>query len=198
MLPPDALESRRRQWRRSPGRVLLVALLVVAALFLAWRVVVIGSLEAHFGSGYDDRRFDKLETKFEHGQVAFAEADARMREVLAAHPQAERISWIPALICVREAGRAEACTPTTPQDQATYEGLPGVDVVVHQSKDAGRVFFRCYGDDPPRYTIMHASDGTDVTTYAEDRGFRSTRSLKPGWAVLGPIPDLDREDDQWQ
>jgi hypothetical protein len=82
----------------------------MAALFLAWRVVVFGALEAHFGSGYDDRRFDKLETQFDHRQAAFAKADARMRELLAAHPQAERIDWSQALICGRDAGRAEACS----------------------------------------------------------------------------------------
>ncbi|WP_399094877.1 hypothetical protein ACGH2B_26455 [Streptomyces sp. BBFR2] len=69
---------------------------------------------------------------------------------------------------------------------------------MRQSKDDGRTFFRFYGDDPPRYTIMHAPDGTDAAAYAEDRGFRSTRSLKPGWTALGPIPDIDREDDQWE
>ncbi len=177
---------------------MLVTLIVVAALILAWRVVVFGALEAHFGSGFDDRRFDKLETEFDHRQTAFAQADARMRELAAAHPQAERIAWSLALICVRDAGRAEACKPTTPRDQAAYEALPGVDVIVHQSKDDGRTFFRFYGDDPPRYTIMHASDGTDVAVYAKDHGFRSTRSLKPGWVILGPITDVDREDDQWQ
>jgi hypothetical protein len=190
--------KKRVIWLPSALLVLLVTLIVVAALFLAWRVVVFGALEAHFGSGYDDRRFDKLETQFDHRQAPFAKADARMRELLAAHPQAERIGWSQALICVRDAGRDEACKPTTPQDQATYEALRGVDVIVHQSKDDGRTFFRFYGDDPPRYTIMHVSDGTDVAAYAKDRGFRSTRSLKPGWALLGPIPDEDREDEQWQ
>ncbi|GAA2310813.1 hypothetical protein OKJ48_06735 [Streptomyces kunmingensis] len=198
MVPSEALESQRRRWRRSPGRVLLVTLIVVAVLFLAWRVVVLGALEAQFGSGYDDRRFSKLEKQFDSRQAAFAEADARMRELLAAHPRAERIGWSQALICVRDAGQAASCKPTTPEDQATYEALPGVDVIVHQAKDAGRTFFRFYGDDPPRYTIMHASDSTDVAAYAEDRGFRSTRSLKPGWTILGPIPDVDREDDQWE
>ncbi|MET9290797.1 hypothetical protein [Streptomyces sp. NPDC003077] len=200
MVRSDALdESQRRRWRRSPGRVLLVTLMIVAALFLAWRVVVFGMLEVHFGSGYDARRFDELETRFDHGQAAFAKADARMRGLVAAHPKAERITWIPALICVREAGRAETCEPTTPEDKAAYDALPGTDVIVHQAKDPGRTFFRFYGNDPPRYTIIHASDSTDgMAAYAEDRGFRSTRSLKPGWAILGPIPDVDREDDQWQ
>ncbi|MFF5251351.1 hypothetical protein ACFY4K_04725 [Streptomyces leeuwenhoekii] len=198
MARSDAPELERRLRRRSPGRIVLVTLIVVAALILAWRVVVLGALEAHFGSGFDDRRFDELETEFDHRQPAFAQAGARMRELAAAHPQAERIAWSLALICVRDAGRAEACKPTTPRDRATYETLPGVDVIVHQSKDAGRTFFRFYGDDPPRYTIMHASDGTDVAAYAKDHGFRSTRPLKPGWVILGPIPDVDREDDQWQ
>jgi hypothetical protein len=187
-----------RGWWRSPGRILLVTLIVVATLFLAWRVAVFGALEAHFGSGYDDRRFDKLETQFDHRQAAFTKADARMRELVAGHPQAERIGWSLALICVRDAAQAESCKPTTPEDQATYAALRGVDAIVHQSKDKGRTFFRFYGDDPPRYTIMHISDGTDVEAYAEDRGFRSSRALGPGWALLGPIPDLDREDEQWQ
>jgi hypothetical protein len=194
----DAPEPERRLRRRSPGRIVLVTLIVVTALILAWRVVVLGALEAHFGSGFDDRRFDDLETAFDHRQPAFARADARMRELAAAHPRARRIAWSLGLICVRDAGRAEACEPTTPRDQAAYKDLPGVDVIVRQTKDAGRTFFRFYGDDPPRYTIMHASDGTDVAAYAEDHGFRSTRSLKPGWAILGPISDVDREEDQWR
>ncbi|MHC5257578.1 hypothetical protein ACYSUO_06820 [Streptomyces sp. UC4497] len=198
MARSDALELERRRRRRSPGRVLLVTLIVVAALFLAWRVVVIGVLEAHFGSGFDDRRFDKLETEFDRREAAFAKADARMRALVAAHPRAERITWIPEVICVRDTGRPEACRPTTRQDRAAYGALWGVDVIVHQSKDKGRTFFRFYGNDPPRYTIMHASEGTDAESYAEDHGFRSTRSLKPGWTILGPIEDLDREDAQWQ
>jgi hypothetical protein len=198
VIPSDAVASQRRGGRRSPGRVLLVTLIAVATLFLASRVAVVLSLVTHFSSGYDDRQFDKLETQFDHRQAAFAKADARMRELAAAHPQAERIAWTLALICVRDAGQAEACKPTTPEDQATFAALRGADVIVHQAKDDGRAFFRFYGDDPPRYTIMHAPDGTDVKAYAEDRGFRGSRALKPGWAILGPIPDEDREDEQWQ
>ncbi|MFC6019833.1 hypothetical protein ACFP2T_26965 [Plantactinospora solaniradicis] len=190
--------SQRRRWWHSPGRVLLVTLIVVATLFLAGRVAVVGSLEYHFGAGFDDRRFDELETEFDRGQAAFVKAEARMRELAAAHSQAERIGWSLMLICVRDAGRADACEPTTPDDQATFAALPGADVIVHQAKDDGRTFFRCYGDEPPRYTIMHAPDGTDVEAFAEDHGFRSSRALKPGWALLGPIPDVDREDEQWQ
>ncbi|WP_328630887.1 hypothetical protein [Streptomyces sp. NBC_00356] len=198
MVRSDALELERRRWRRSPGGVLLVALIVVAALFLAWRVVVLGLLETHFGSGYDDGRFDKLQTEFDRRSSAFAKADDRMRELAAAHPRAERITWIPAVICVRDAGRPESCKPTSAEDQATYRALWGVDVIVRQSKDKGHTFFRLYGNDPPRYTIMHASEDTDAEEYAADRDFRSTRSLKPGWTILGPIDDLDREDAQWQ
>jgi hypothetical protein len=206
--PSDTAESQRRGRRRSPVRILLVTLIVVATLVLAWRVAVIGSLEAYFGSGYDDRRFDKLETQFDHRQAAFTKADARMRELVAAHPQAERITWVLRMICVHHAGQAEGpgpgrtvygCKPTTPEDQATFAALPPYAyVIIHQAKDDGRTFFRFYHDDPPVYTIMHVRDGTDVEAYAEDRGFRSTRSLKPGWALLGPIPDVDREDEQWQ
>lgn len=181
-----------------PGRILLVTLVVVATLFLAWRVAVISSLEAYFGSGYDDRRFDKLETQFDDRQAAFTKADARMRELVAAHPQAERIGWSLAWICVRDSGQAEACKPTTPDDQATFAALRGADVIVRQAKDEGCTFFRFYGDDPPRYTIMHVPDGTDVEAFAADRGLRSSRALEPGWALLGPIPDVDREDEQWQ
>lgn len=198
MVPSDAVESQRRGWRRSPGRVLLVTLIVVATLFLAWRVAVVLSLDAHFGSGFDDRRFDKLETEFNRRQAAFTKAEARMRELVAAHPQAQRIGWSLMLICVRDAGQADACEPTTPDDKATFAALPNADVIVHQAKDDGRTFFCFYLNDPPRYTIMHASDGTDVEAYAEDRGFRSSRALEPGWALLGPIPDLDRENEQWQ
>jgi hypothetical protein len=184
--------------RRSPARILLIALIVLAALFLAFRVAVIGSLEAHFGSGFDHRRFDKLETEFDHTQAAFSSAEGRMRELVAAHPQAERIVWTRASICVRDAGRADVCQPTTPDDQATYVALPGADRIVHQAKDQERTFFCFYGEDPPRYTIMHVDDGTDVKAFAQDRGFRSNRALEAGWALLGPIPDVDREDEQWQ
>jgi hypothetical protein len=198
VVPSDAAESQRRGWWRSPGRVLLVTLIVVAMLFLAWRVAVFRSLEMHFGSGFDDRRFDELEMEFDRGQAAFTAAEARMRELVAAHPQAERIGWTLMLICVRDAGQAKACEPTNPADRATFAALPNANVIVHQAKDDGRTFFRFYGNDPPRYTIMHAPDGTDVEAFAEDRGFRSSRALEPGWALLGPIPDEDREAEQWQ
>lgn len=187
----------RRRWLRSPIGVLVVVLLVGAGLFLAWRVVVFGSLELHFGSGYDKKRFDKLEHRFEQGQEAYARADARMRELAAAHPQAERISWSRPWICVREPGRADDCKPATPEDEATYLALGGVDVIVHQAKDAGRTFFRFYGEEPPRYTIMNAAGDPDPETYADDRGFRSTRSLTPGWTILGPIPEIDLETAQF-
>lgn len=193
--------TERRGWWRSPGRVLLVALVVEAVLFVASRVAIFVSLKYHFGAGFDDRRFDKPETGFDRGQAAFTTAEARMRELVAAHPRAERIGWILMEICVRDPGQPEvaaACEPTNPDDRATFAALPGTDVIVHQAKDDARTFFRFYGDDPPRYTIMHITDGTDVEAFAEDRGFRSSRALEPGWALLGPIPGLDREDEQWQ
>ena len=171
---------------------MLVTLIVVAALVVAWRVAVFGALELHFGSGFDKKRFDRLESEFDRSQAAFAQADARMRELVAAHPQAPRISWTRALICVRD-----ACEPATAQDKATYEALPDVNLIVHQSKDPGRTFFRLFMQDPPRYTIMHAPGDTDPAAWAKDRGFRSVRSLTPGWVILGPIPDVDRENDQW-
>ena len=184
--------------RRSPVRILLVTLIALATLFLAFRVAVIASLEVHFGSGFDHRRFDKLETEFDNTQAAFSEAEGRMRELAAAHPQAERIVWTRAWICVRDAGRAEVCQRPTPDDEAMYLALPSTDRIVRQAKDQERTFFCFYGEDPPRYTIMHAPDGTDVKAFAKDRGFRSTRSLGQGWVLLGPIPDLDRENEQWQ
>lgn len=190
--------KKRVIWLPSALLVLLVTLIVVATLFLVWRVAVVRSLEAHFGSGFDDRRFDELETEFDRRQAAFTKAEARMRELVAARPQAERIGWSLMLICVRDAGQADACEPTNPNDQATFAALSNADVIVHQAKDDGRTFFRFYGNDPPRYTIMHVPDGTDVEAFAEDRGFRSSRALEPGWALLGPIPDEDREDEQWQ
>ncbi|MCP2329422.1 hypothetical protein HDA40_007929 [Hamadaea flava] len=195
---------QRRGWWRSPGRVLLVTLLVAAILFLACGVAVFLSLDAHFGSGFDARRFDKLETEFNRRQAAFTKADARMRELVAAHPHAERIGWTMMDICVRDAGQANTdwahdCKPTNPDDQATFAALPPYAyLIIHQAKDPGRTFFRFYHEDPPVYTIMHAPDGTDAEAYAEDRGFRSSRALKPGWMLLGPIPDLGREDEQWQ
>ncbi|MFD7296411.1 hypothetical protein ACFV9W_24255 [Streptomyces sp. NPDC059897] len=194
----DSLELERRARRRSPGRILLVTLIVVAAGVLAWRVAVFAMLGWHFGSGFDERRFDKLEQRIEPRQAAFARADARMRQLAAAHPDAEVITWIQPRVCVREAGRPEECEPTTPRDQATYDALWGTDVILYQSHDKGRVFFRFYGNDPPIYTLMHAPADTDPDSYADTRGFRSTRSLSPGWTLLGPIPDEGEDDRQWQ
>ena len=182
----------QRRGRRSPGRIVLVTLIVVAALVVAWRGAVLGALELHFGSGFDKKRFDRLESEFDGSQAAFAQADARMRELVAAHPQATRISWTLALTCA-----GTACEPATAEDKATYEALPGVDVIVYQSKDSGRTFYRFFMEDPPRYTIMHAPDDTDPAAWAEEHGFRSSRPLTPGWVILGPIPDVDRENEQW-
>ncbi len=178
--------------RRSPVRIVLVTLIVVAALVVAWRVAVLGALGLHFGSGFDKKRFDRLESEFDGSQAAFAQADARMRELVAAHPRATRISWTWASICV-----GSVCEPVTAQDKAIYLALPAADKILYQSKDAGRTFFKFFNQDPPRYTIMHAPDDTDPAAWAEERGFRSSRSLTPGWVILGPIPDLDRENDQW-
>jgi hypothetical protein len=122
-----------------------------------------------------------------------------MRQLAAAHPQAQRIGWTLTGICVSEAGQADACELTTPDDRATFAALPtNTAVVVPQAKDPWRTFFRLFANHPLRYAIMHAPDGTDVKAYAEDRGFRGSKALKPGWAILGPIPDEDREDEQWQ
>ena len=183
--------------RHSPARILLVTLIVVATLVLAFWLAVFGSLKIHFGSGFDHRRFDKLETEFDNTQAAFSAAEGRMRELATSHPQAERIVWTRAWLCVRDAGRAEVCQRPTPDDEAMYLALPSTDRIVRQAKDQGHTFFCFYGEDPPRYTIMHAPDGTDVDDFADDRGFRSTRALDPGWTILGPIPDIDREVEQW-
>ncbi|MBE1489574.1 hypothetical protein [Plantactinospora soyae] len=59
----------------------------MATLFLACRVAVVGSLEYHFGAGFDDRRFDELETEFDRGQAAFIKAEARLRELVAEPPE---------------------------------------------------------------------------------------------------------------
>ncbi|WIM92696.1 hypothetical protein ACTOB_004649 [Actinoplanes oblitus] len=182
----------QRRGRRSPVRIVLVTLIVVAALVVAWRGAVLGALELHFGSGFDKKRFDRLESEFDRSPAAFTQADARMRELVAAHPQAPRVSWTRALVCV-----GDVCEHATAKDKAIYEALPDVDLIVYQSKDSGRTFFRLFMQDPPRYTIMHAPGDTDPAAWAENRGFRSIRSLTPGWVILGPIPDVDRENDQW-
>ncbi|MFI5659997.1 hypothetical protein [Streptomyces sp. NPDC051684] len=194
----DALGLERRTRRRSPGRILLVTLIVVAAGILAWRVAVLCMLGWHFGSGFDERRFDKLERQIEHRQAAFAKADARMRQLAAAHPKAEVITWIQPRICVRQPGRREECDPTTARDKATYDARWGTDVILHQSHDEDRVFFRFYGNDPPIYTLMHTPADTDADAYADPRGFRTTRSLGSGWTLLGPIPDPGQDSKQWQ
>lgn len=176
---------------------MLIAVLIVAALVLAWWVAVFWSLEAHFGSGFDARRFDRLEADFTRDRAAFEAAAARMRTLAAVHSGAERIGWSLALICVREPGRADACEPTGAADRATFGSLPNADVVVYQAKDDGLTFFGLFGNDPPRYTIVFASGDRNVERFADQRGFRSSRSLGPGWTVLGPIPDETRETEQW-
>jgi hypothetical protein len=192
--PSDTVGDRARSRGRSLVRALLLALLAVAVLVIAWEAVVFLSVRDHFRSGFDDRRFDRLEADFDRDRAAFVAAGSRMRELVAAHPDAVRIGWSLMLICDREQARpADACERTGAADQAAFRALPNVDVVVHQAKDDGKVFLRFYGNDPPRYTIMSAPGDTD----ADDRGFRSHRALESGWTMLGPIPDEDRESEQW-
>ncbi|MGN9788123.1 hypothetical protein ACTMTF_42380 [Nonomuraea sp. ZG12] len=59
------------------------------------------------GSWHSPRRvlLVKVETEFDRGQAAFTKAEARMRELVAARPQAERIGWSLMLICVRDPDR---------------------------------------------------------------------------------------------
>ncbi|MFE9839117.1 hypothetical protein ACFYP4_28870 [Streptomyces sp. NPDC005551] len=186
--------------RRSPGRVLVVTLLVVTAGYLAWRVAVLAGLEAHFGSGFDEQRFNRLQQEYDRREDAFARADARMRKLVAEHPRAERIDWSRYRTCVREPGRpSDTCTTTPPRDQKVYDALWGVSVILHQRKDEGRTFYRFYHEDPPRYTIMRAPEDTaeEAEEYADAHGFRSTRPLGPGWTILGPIDDISREEKQF-
>jgi hypothetical protein len=186
--------------KRSPGRVLVVTLLVVTAGCLAWWVAVLAGLEAHFGSGLDEQRFNRLQQEYDRHEDAFARADARMRKLIAEHPRAERIAWSQYQTCVREPGRpSDTCTTTTPPDQEVYGALWGVSVILYQSKDEGRTFYRFYHEDPPRYTIMRAPEDTaeEAEEYADAHGFRSTRTLGPGWTILGPIDDVGREEKQF-
>jgi hypothetical protein len=201
MAHSDATDPiQRRRW--PPGRMLpiLYSVLVVATvLALAWYLLLSSSFSAHFGSDLDDRRFDELETEFERDHAAFLAAEKRMRELVAAHPDAARIGWSLSLICVRDPNPTtdDACDETGTADQALFEALPDVDVVVHQGKDDGLLFFRFFANDPPDYTIMLSSRDVDPLAFANDRGFRAARELEPGWAILGPIEDIDRADEQW-
>ncbi|MGW5614502.1 hypothetical protein [Streptomyces sp. NPDC003877] len=186
--------------RRSPGRILVATLLVVTAGYLAWRVAVLMGLAAYFGAGLDEQRFNRLQQEYDRREDAFARADARMRELIAQHPRAERIDWSGYRTCVREPGRPSAiCATTPPRDQKVYDALWGVSVILYQSKDQGRTFYRFYHEDPPRYTIMRAPEDTaaEAEEYADAHGFRSTRTLGPGWTILGPIDDIDREEKQF-
>lgn len=54
--------------RRSPGRILVVTLLVVTAGYLAWRVAVLAGLEAYFGGGFDEQRFNRLQQEAEEAE----------------------------------------------------------------------------------------------------------------------------------
>jgi hypothetical protein len=69
VFPSDPAASQQPGGRRSPGRVLLIKLIVVATLFLARPIAAVLSLVTHFSSGSDDRRFDELETEFDRGQA---------------------------------------------------------------------------------------------------------------------------------
>jgi hypothetical protein len=96
----------------------------VTAGYLAWRVAVLAGLEAHFGSGFDEQRFNRLQQEYDRREDAFARADARMRKLTAEHPRAERIDWSGYRTCVREPGRpSDTCTTTPPRDQKVYDAL---------------------------------------------------------------------------
>ncbi|MEV4254260.1 hypothetical protein AB0J52_13995 [Spirillospora sp. NPDC049652] len=178
---------------------LLGALAAGAAFVVTHRAAVGRSVEDYVNGRFDARRFDKLEKRFDDTRAAFVKAEARMRELAAARPHAEQVVWSGTLVCTREGGRPLLgdCKPTSPADRATFAALPSADRIVYQVKDPGRVFFRFYGEDPPRYTIMRAAEGTNLKAYAKERGFRTRRALEPGWTILGPISDVARETEQW-
>ena len=199
MDPSDIAEPQR--WWRSPARILLIALLVAIVLILGRWAAAFFALGAQFGWGYDQRQFDDLEAAFERDPSVFAAVDAQMREYVDEHPDAVRISWSGERFCAYEPGEnpvTAECEPADKSDQAAYEALPAASSVVSQAKDPGRIFFTFNQNDPPMYRIMRASEDFDVEAYADERGFRATRELTPGWTILGPISDEDLEDQQWE
>jgi hypothetical protein len=198
VVPSDGGPSTGGRPRRGWAvRVTLVAALVAAALVIAWASAVWDAFEANFGSGFDERRFDALEAGFDDDPAAFTAVATRMQELVAVHPGATRIGWSLNHVCVRSSTGEDTCEDTGAADQALFERLPSTDVVVHHAKDPGRTFFCFFGDDPPRYTVMYAPGDGDPQRFADDRGFRRTREVGPGWTLLGPIPDMRRETEQW-
>ncbi|MBO0921984.1 hypothetical protein J1G42_14250 [Cellulomonas sp. zg-ZUI222] len=178
-------------------RVALVAVLVVVALATAVAYLAFDALEANLGSGVDERRLDALETGFEHDPAAFERAAARMQELVAEHPGAAEIAWTLALVCARSSTGDDVCEDAGAADRALFARLPrNAYLVEHQAKDPGRTFFRFFLEDPPTYTVMYAPGDADPQRFADDRGFRAHRALEPGWTLLGPVPDDQRETEQ--
>lgn len=196
MVRSDSFESLRGR-RRSPARILLVTLLVVAVLVLVWWGVVVRLLGVTFGSGFDAKRLDALEAEFRRDPSAFRDVDARMQGLVAEHPGAERITWTRNQVCVRDAAGKRTCEEASAADQEAFVALPSANVVLYQEQDERFTFVRFFQDDPPRLTVMHAPPGVDGAEYADEHGFREARDLGAGWTLLGPIPDAARERDQF-
>ncbi|WP_028046015.1 hypothetical protein [Cellulomonas sp. URHE0023] len=192
-LPPRAA-GRRRQ----AVRVALVAMLLVVAVLIGRAALALYALDANLGGGVDESRFDALEAGFDHDPGAFDAAAARMQELVAAHPEATRVGWSLALVGVSSSAGDDVFEDAGAADQALFAGLPHeAYVVVHQAKDPDRTFFRFFHDPGPSYTVMYAPEDADPQRFADDRGFDGYRSLGPGWTLLGPIPDDQRESEQW-
>lgn len=169
--------------------------LVVAFGALVVVVVIVVSVFSAFRGMHDDR-FDEIETGFGEHQAAFEAAVDRMAGWAAEHPDAVRIVWNQALVCVTDAGSGEQCTDTSTQEKAAFRQLARARVV-WQAKDEGRVFFGFNFEDPPMQYLMYDPDDRDPREYAATQGFRWGRMIGDGWSLLGHIPDDEKESSMW-
>lgn len=170
--------------------------LVVGVGALVGIVAIVASVFSAF-RGMDDDRLNEIETGFEEHQTAFEAAVDRMAGWAADHPDAVRILWNQAGVCVTDAGGGEQCTDASTQEQEAFLQLPGATSVVWQAKDDGRVFFAFNFHDPPIEYLMFDPGDRDPRAYADAHGFRGGRRIDDGWSVLGDIPDIEDRSSMW-
>ncbi len=188
MVPSDTAPFRdgvrRRRW----------ASVVVG---LGALVLVLAAVVATAVRGADDERLDEIDRAFGEHRNAFEAAVDRIDRIAADHPDALRIGWSLALVCVTDATGAEQCTDTSEEQRAAFRELSGASTVIRQSKDGGRVFFVFDVEDPPITYLLHDPDGRDPRAYAQAQGFGWGRQIDGRWSVLGHIKDVQEHSSMW-